>query len=143
MTNKATILVIDDDADICQAIQKGLELPGVKLQILTALTGTAGLQLAKSHLPDVIILDLQLPDGDGFMVFDELRLDAQLAQTRVIMLTAQDSAKNLWDSIDRRLDDFITKPLDLMELEARVYTQLLKGRPDPKPLSADGMIESR
>ena len=123
---QATILVVDDDPDICQAIQDGLELPGVELNVVTTLTGMNGLQSAKQLRPDVIILDLQLPDMDGFKVFDEIRQDSQLANSRVIMLTAQDSLGNLWESIDRQLDDFIAKPLDLMELEARVYTQLLR-----------------
>lgn len=127
--SQAKILVIDDDADILDSIRSGLELPNITLEVLTAPNGMTGLQLAKTHFPDVIILDLQMPDIDGFTVLDEIRSDPILANTRVIMLTAQDSSKTMWEGIDRSLDDFMVKPFDLEELEARVYNQLLSLRP--------------
>ena len=121
----AKILVIDDDEDILASLKGALDLPGIKLEVLTANTGLSGLQLAKLELPDVIILDLQMPDMNGFQVLNEIQADSQLERTRVIMLTAQDSGANLWEGIDRKLDDFMGKPFDLGELEARIYNQLL------------------
>ncbi len=122
---KAKLLVVDDDPDILSALQMGLAIPGTELEVITAKNGMTGLQLAKKELPDVIVLDLQMPDISGFEVIDELRQDPQLKSTRVIMLTAQDTGYNLWESIDRQFDDFIGKPFELDELEARIYNQLL------------------
>ena len=121
----ARILVIDDDEDILTSLKSGLDLKGVKLEILTANGGLKGLQAAKLEKPDIVILDLQMPDMNGFQVLEEIQADPQLAKTRVIMLTAQDSVQNLWDGIDRKLDDFMGKPFELAELEARIYNQLL------------------
>lgn len=122
---QAKLLIIDDDPAILQAIKSSLHLPGIKLKIEVADSGLVGLQKAKQFLPDIIVLDLQMPDLDGFEVLAELREDHQLAHTRVIMLTAQDTIKNLWEAVDRKLDDFMSKPFDLTELEARIYNQLL------------------
>ena len=121
----ACILVVDDDQDILVSLKTGLQLPGIELEILTAEDGLSGLQQAKLHRPDIIILDLQMPDMNGFEVLKEIHADPQLTKTKVIMLTAQDSVQNLWEGIDRQLDDFMGKPFDLGELEARIYNQLL------------------
>lgn len=121
----AKLLVIDDDEDILSALKHGLTLPGIELDVLTASSGLDGLRKAKMEKPDVIILDLQMPDMDGFAVLTEIQADPQLEKTRIIMLTAQDSVKNLWEGLDRQLDDFMGKPFDLGELEARIYNQLL------------------
>ncbi len=121
----AKVLVIDDDKNICRVLEHSLELPNIKLDIQSAYNGVSGLQLAKKWQPDIVILDLQMPGITGFDVLEEIRGDQQLAHTKVIMLTAKDSPKNLWEGIDRKLDDFIGKPFDLAELEARIYNQLL------------------
>lgn len=126
--NRAKILVIDDDRDILESLQNSLELPKVKLDIRTAPGGMLGLQEAKRFRPDVVILDLQMPGVNGFEVLDEIRSDSELSHTKVIMLTAKDDSRNLWEGIDRRLDDFISKPFDLEELEARIYVQLLEAQ---------------
>jgi DNA-binding response OmpR family regulator len=121
----AKVLVVDDDQDILVSLKTGLQLPGIELEILTAEDGLSGLQQAKLHRPDIIVLDLQMPDMNGFEVLKEIHADPQLSKTKVIMLTAQDSVQNLWEGIDRQLDDFMGKPFDLGELEARIYNQLL------------------
>lgn len=123
--DSAVVLVIDDDPDILSGIKHGLEVPSVKLEIYTAENGLQGLQQAKKHIPDIVIVDLNMPDLDGFAVVDEMRGDPQLAHAKVILLTAQDTPKNQWESIDRKIDDFIGKPFDLRELEARILTLLM------------------
>lgn len=124
----AKILVIDDDLDILTAIEAGLQLPGIKLEITTAHNALVGLQQAKLWIPDLIVLDLNLPDMDGFELMREIKRDGQLNKTKIIMLTAQDSSQNLWQGLDSGIDDFISKPFDLFELEARVYNQLSAGK---------------
>lgn len=121
---EATLLIIDDNREICEAVSQGLEIPGVKIRFETAEDGASGLAKAREIKPDVIILDLQMPGGDGFSVYEQLRKDDSLAATKVLLLTAQDTAKNMWESIDRGIDDFLGKPFDLVELEARVYNLL-------------------
>lgn len=122
--SQAKILIIDDDQDILNSLKAGLHIEQVELEIDTATTALEGVTKAQSFKPDIIILDLQLPDARGFDILDDLRMP-ELAQTRIIMLTAQDTTQNLWESIDLKIDDFIGKPFDLAELEARIYNQLL------------------
>ncbi|HSH31371.1 MAG TPA: response regulator, partial [Candidatus Saccharimonadales bacterium] len=99
------ILVIDDDLDILTAIEASLELPGMEPVITTAHNALVGLQQAKLWKPDLVILDLNLPDMNGMEVLKEIKQDGQLAHTKVILLTAQDTGKNLWEGLDRGVDD--------------------------------------
>lgn len=122
--SQAKILIIDDDQDILNSLKAGLHIEQVELEIDTATTALEGVTKAQSFKPDIVILDLQLPDARGFDILDDLR-SPELAETRIIMLTAQDTTNNLWESIDLKIDDFIGKPFDLAELEARIYSQLL------------------
>lgn len=124
--NKAKILVIDDNRDIRDSIEAGLELSGVELTIAKASNAVMGLQSAKTNPPDVIILDLQMPGGSGFDFMIELKKDPRLKTVNVIMLTAVDSQANLWKSIEHDVDDFLSKPFDLSELEAHVKNLLEK-----------------
>lgn len=122
--SQAKILIIDDDQDILNSLKAGLHIEQVELEVDTATTALEGVTKAQSFKPDIVILDLQLPDARGFDILDDLR-SPELAETRIIMLTAQDTTNNLWESIDLKIDDFIGKPFDLAELEARIYSQLL------------------
>lgn len=122
---RARLLIIDDDEDILASLKSGLSIKGIELEISTANRGLVGLQRAKQERPDIIVLDLQMPDMNGWQVLEEVRRDSQLERCKVIMLTAQDSPENLWEGLDRKLDDFMGKPFDLSELEARIYNQLL------------------
>ncbi len=103
-----------------------MELPGIELAITTAPNAVTGLQIAKKNPPDVIILDLQMPGGSGFDFMSELKADPRLKNVKVLMLTAIDSQANLWESIERDIDDFLSKPFDFNELEARVRNLLEK-----------------
>ena len=126
MSKRQTIMVVDDDADIRQSIQMGLEEGALGVKVITAHNALTALQLAKTHKPDVIILDLHMPGGTGFEFMEELRQDPQLATTKVLLLTARASRENMWESIDKNIDDFMAKPFDFMELETRVKNLLAK-----------------
>lgn len=121
---QAVVLVIDDDPDILDSLKANLELPEIDLNVITAENGLNGLLVAKNAHPDVIVLDFQLPDINGFDFMEELRSDQSLSDIKVIMLTAQDTGRNRWESIDIEMDDFMGKPFDLAELEARIYQML-------------------
>lgn len=115
------VLVIDDDVDILKAIKSGVRLEGSEVEILTAENGFTGLAIAKEQKPDLIILDLLMPQMDGFAVLQKLKNDTELSKIKIIMLTAQDTPKNRWESIYLDIDDFLGKPFDLFELEALVH----------------------
>ena len=122
----AIILVVDDDYDIRRAIEQCLTEIDIEPTVLTARNALTGLQLAKEHIPDVIVLDLQMPMGSGFDLVTELKHDPKLAQVKILILTATPTKSNIWKSIDKDVDDFLAKPFDITELEARVKSLIGK-----------------
>jgi DNA-binding response OmpR family regulator len=117
----AKVLVVDDDQDIRQAIKEALELSVMRFEIHLAHNAVAGLQVANELLPDIIILDLQMPYGDGFAMAEDIHKNPNLRHTKILMMTAQGNRENLWTSVDKKIDDFLPKPFDLSELEARIH----------------------
>jgi DNA-binding response OmpR family regulator len=117
-----TILAIDDDDAILDLLSTALEIENTT--VLTANNSSSALQLAKKHKPQVILLDLMMPEYDGFEFYSILKQIPELSHTKYIMFTAQGSKSNLWESIDLNFDDFIAKPFDLSELEIRIRHQL-------------------
>src|ERR1035437_5729380 len=124
----ATILVVDDDYDIRRAVKQCLTEIDIEPTVLTARNALTGLQLAKEHIPDVIVLDLQMPMGSGFDFVTELKHDPKLAQVKILILTANPTKSNIWESMDKDVDDFLAKPFDITELEARVKSLIGKKR---------------
>ena len=123
-----TILIIDDDYDIRRAVELCLSEIDPQSTVLTARNALTGLQLAKEHIPDVVVLDLQMPMGSGFDFVTELKRDPKLAQVKILILTANATKSNIWESIDKDVDDFLAKPFDITELEARVKSLIGKKR---------------
>lgn len=116
------ILVIDDENLIRLIVRRTLEQNGY--EVFLAENGTEGLKIANSSSPDVILLDVNLPDLDGFQVCTKLRSQATTCQIPVIMLTAADEPEDRARGFDKGADDFITKPFDCDELITRIETQL-------------------
>lgn len=121
-----TILVVDDDYDIRMAVEQCLKATDLRPIVLTAHNAIMGLQLAKDHVPDVVVLDLQMPMGNGFDFITELKHDPKLSRVKILILSAIATQGNIWQSIDKDVDDFLAKPFDIMELEARVRSLLNK-----------------
>ena len=121
----AHILIVDDDKDIREALADGLELPGISLTITTAENAVTAIANAMVTPPDVIILDYNMPMGDGFSVAKEIRSNPRFKNTRIIMLTAKDTQENQWKSVDHDIDAFLGKPFELAEVEAHIYGQLV------------------
>ncbi len=117
-----TVLAIDDDEAILDLLSNVLEIEDAT--VFTASNAKNALKLAKKYKPSVILLDLMMPEYDGFEFFTILKQMPELTNTRYIMFTAQDTKMNLWESIDLSFDDFISKPFDLSELEIRIRHQL-------------------
>lgn len=122
----ATILVVDDDQEIREALAEGLSLAGVKLTIVTAHNAVTAIQRAKQDKPDVIILDYNMPMGDGFALAEAIRATPSLANTKMIMLTSQDTTAKRWESVEKEIDAFIAKPFNFIDVEAQVFSLLSK-----------------
>ena len=114
-TSKYRILVVDDDKDIVQTIKGNLELDGY--EVLTAFDGRACLQLVREQRPNLIILDLNLPDLDGIKACQIMRREFDFP---IIMLTARDGLSDKVLGLECGADDYIVKPFNYLELSARI-----------------------
>lgn len=116
------ILVVDDDQKIVRLIRSYLEQAG--FQVLTAFDGETALHALRHDQPDLVVLDLMLPDRDGWDITRIIRADPSLAQTPVIMLTARVEDADKISGLELGADDYITKPFNPREVVARVKAVL-------------------
>ena len=121
--NKFKILIVEDEANICSFIQTLLETNGY--QALVANTCTMGLTLFASHNPDLVILDLGLPDRDGV---EFIRLVREKSMTPIMVLSARTTERDKIEALDLGANDYITKPFGTGELLARVRASLRLSR---------------
>ncbi len=119
MSSRPAILVIDDEQQILRAMRTILDQHNYR--VITASTGADGLALAAASTPDVIILDLGLPDMDGVEVCAQLRA---WTQTPIIILSVRDNDTDKASALDQGADDYLTKPFSVVELLARVRVAL-------------------
>lgn len=113
------ILIIDDDRDIVQTLRGNLLLDGY--QIITAFDGRSGLKLAAARRPDLIILDLNLPDIDGIKACEVIRREFDFP---ILMLSARDGVSDKVLGLQCGADDYMVKPFDYLELSARIQAIL-------------------
>lgn len=118
MQYTSTILVVDDESGPREILGKLLTEQGYNLAFATS--GEEALVKAAELTPDLILLDVMMPDIDGFTVCQRLRSDPLLAEIPVIMITGLNDRTSLLQGIEAGADDFISKPFDPVELEARV-----------------------
>lgn len=123
MNTKINILLIEDDKSICSYITTSLSGNGYR--VITALSGKEGISLAASFCPDVILLDLGLPDIDGCDVLRQLRSWSSIS---VIVISARTKEQDKVTALDLGADDYITKPFGPAELMARIRTSLRHSR---------------
>ncbi|BAH38476.1 MAG TPA: DNA-binding response regulator [Gemmatimonas aurantiaca] len=119
-----SILVVEDNALLAAGVRSNLEFEGY--QVTVAATGREGLRLAKSRAHALIVLDLMLPDIDGFRVLRELREHG--VETPVLILTAMGDETDKVRGFRFGADDYVTKPFGLMEFLARVQALLRRSR---------------
>ncbi len=119
MTNPTHILVIDDEPQILRALKT--ILTAKQFRVSAATRGEEGLAIAAAEQPDLIILDMSLPDLDGIAVCKQLR---EWASTPIIILSVRDSEKDKVAALDAGADDYLTKPFGIEELLARVRVAL-------------------
>ena len=119
MNHKTTILLIEDEKSICRFITTSLENGGYR--VASASTGSEGLSLAASLCPDVILLDLGLPDMDGIDILKQVR---KWFTKPIIVISARTKEQEKVAALDLGADDYITKPFGTGELMARIRTSL-------------------
>jgi two-component system KDP operon response regulator KdpE len=119
MVTQPHILVIDDEPQILRALHT--ILTAKQFRVTTASRGNEGLTLAAAQPPDVIILDLSLPDISGFEVTERLR---EWTQAPIIVLSVRDSENDKVAALEKGADDYLTKPFGIEELLARIRVAL-------------------
>lgn len=123
-----TILIIEDDLDVAEMLNAYFSIQGYS--VLTMNWGEDGLQAAAAKQPDLIILDIRLPDIDGFEVARRLRANRQTSQIPILFLTEKRDRRDRLHGLEIGGDDYITKPFDIHELRLRVRNALSRvGRP--------------
>jgi two-component system response regulator MprA len=120
-----TILLVDDDPAILSVLQRGLRIEGYTVQ--GASTGPAAVRMARVAPPDLIVLDVMLPELDGLEVCRRLRRDLK---TPILMLTARDAIPDRIAGLDSGADDYLVKPFDFDELLARIRALLRRVQPE-------------
>ncbi|REK76004.1 response regulator transcription factor [Paenibacillus paeoniae] len=118
--NGIKILIVDDEAAIVQFLEMGLANEGA--HIITAEDGKSALQIAAELRPHVVILDVMMPNMDGFAVCRELKEEG--SQVAIIMLTAKDEVEDRVYGLSLGADDYLVKPFSFEELLARIHARL-------------------
>ncbi len=131
------LLVVDDEPFLCDAVAASLRFLG--FSVTTAQTGAGALRLARERPFDLVVLDVILPDTDGFEVVRRLRRDG--CRVPVIFLTARDTQADKVTGLTIGGDDYLTKPFGLEELAARIRTVLRRTRPAAGPLLTFADVE--
>jgi len=135
------ILVVDDDPDILESLSVSISLRWPDSAVLFAQTGKGGLEMAEGEPPDVIILDVGLPDMDGFEVCREIR---QFSDVPIIMLTVRDQEMDKVKGLEIGADDYVTKPFSYIELLSRIQAALRRAyTATPVPLEDTRPFTSR
>ena len=137
MNASPRVLVIDDEAQIRRFLDIGLRAEGY--EVLLAANAADGLALAATQSPDLVILDIGLPDREGHDVLAELR---QWSQVPVLMLSVRDAESEKVRALDHGANDYVTKPFGIQELMARLRALLRNrpGEPELPPRYDDGYL---
>ncbi len=122
----AKVLVIDDDLSLLRALRLGLTARGH--QVMTAANGEQGISQTALASPDVVVLDLGLPDVDGLTVCNRIR---QTSDVPIVVLSATETEDRKVAALDGGADDYVTKPFGMAELEARIRTAIRHHNPEP------------
>ena len=134
--SNATVLVVDDEPQIRRFLKAGLSAHGYG--VVEAPNGEAALKLASTTRPDVVVLDLGLPDMEGFQVVAGLR---EASNVPILVLTVRGREVDKVRALDGGVDDYVTKPFGMAELLARIGALLRRTRPNgaPKVFTAGGL----
>lgn len=115
------ILVVDDDADLVKMVSEALQ---AKARVISAGNGRDGLQRCRAELPDLVLLDLRMPDGDGVTACRGMRSAPETREIPIIVLTGAASPEDRVEAFQAGADDLLPKPFSIPELHARVDSKL-------------------
>jgi len=122
MENRKRILVVDDEKGLVKIIRLNLEQDGY--EVVEAYNGSQAMEKLRTTLPDLVLLDVMMPDTDGFTVLKMIR---QIGATPVIMLTAKGEEDDKIKGLELGADDYVTKPFSPRELTSRIKAVLRRG----------------
>ena len=128
---KPRILVVDDEPEAVELVEFNLKQAGYTVS--TAVDGSEALKKARSQTPDLIVLDVMLPEMDGFEICKTLRGEAPTARTPILMLTAKAAEIDRVLGLELGADDYLTKPFSPRELLLRIKKILARGQVEEKP----------
>ena len=136
------VLVIEDDPGIIEVVSLCFQLRWSGTSLFSAATGTKGVELVETESPDVVILDIGLPDMDGYQVLREIR---RFSDVPVIMLTVRGEDTSVARGLELGADDYITKPFSHIELIARVQAVLRRAQglsvtDEERPFTSDKLL---
>ncbi len=129
----AAILLVEDDADTRRAISRSLSARGYA--VAEAADATSALRSWENRRPDLLVLDLGLPDADGIVVIRRVRKDGT---TPILVVSARDQERDRVAALDQGADDFVTKPVGMTELQARI--RALLRRAGGPAANAEGLV---
>ena len=133
-----TILVIDDDIAINELIKVNLELSGYK--VLQAYDGTTGFALCKQEIPSLVVVDVMMPEVDGFTVAQRIRKNEYTKDIPIIMLTALSQLNDKVNGFNIGVDDYLVKPFEVEELQVRIRALLKRTNQIPKSASTRELL---
>ncbi len=136
MNNK--ILVVDDDNAINELIKVNLELCGYK--VIQAYEGTKGFALCKQELPSLVILDVMMPEVDGFTVAQRIRKNETTKNIPILMLTALSQLNDKVNGFNIGVDDYLVKPFEMEELQVRVRALLKRAGQIPESIATRELL---
>ncbi|OGI00396.1 MAG: DNA-binding response regulator [Candidatus Melainabacteria bacterium GWF2_37_15] len=126
------ILVVDDDVSILELVKINLELMGH--EVIASPEGVKGFALAKQEMPDLVILDVMMPEVDGYTVAQRIRQNEDTQDTPILMLTALGMLQDKVQGFNAGVDDYLVKPFELEELKVRVRALLRRSASTPESL---------
>ncbi len=129
------ILVVDDDRALLRALSIGLTARGY--EVVTSKTGADGVVLASLHQPDIVVLDVSLPDVDGVEVCRRIRT---FSDVPILMLSALGDERRKVEALDGGADDYVTKPFSMPELEARLRVLRRRSRREDPPTPSEVVV---
>ncbi len=132
------ILVIDDEQAINELIKINLELVGYR--VIQALDGIKGFALAKQELPNAIILDVMMPEVDGYTVAQRIRQNPLTKNIPILMLTALSQLKDKVRGFDIGIDDYLVKPFEMEELKVRIRAILKRSNQIPESVAIKELL---
>lgn len=138
--SRGTVLAVDDDPGALSALADALGTLG--FEVVQAADGVAALELARTHRPDVVLLDVQMPGMDGFEVCRQLKNEPDMLLVPVVFLTGHGSRRARLEGLEAGATDFLNKPCDLVELEVRVRNLVNFRRLTTELDSAEQMVFS-